>query len=281
MPKSRKRVTALFPGRNPFKKAAKQSRGSNSTDSVLSEDVEVLPNVIAEEGNAIIEEEEDVDEQEQKELQDQSHKEDEALSQLLTGASSRNLQRISSSRASGKPKKSILKSVSSISESSHGAGSYFTASNHSKESKLSFSSISVRVYPVLIGDNPSVTEGVPLTIGWEPSAEESFAVEEYESSHKAEPVSSLQEMKFTEQQRAQIAKNLGYSDNKISKIAHQVKFSTLTRKKKIIRTLHLDKMKASYKRGLTKASDSTRKIFGTNNQDEEEEDSGDDRDMAF
>ena len=271
MPKGR-RVTALFPSTGSlFKKSLKQPRRSNSTDSILSEDVELLP----EEGGPMhgIEEEADVG-LESKELQ---QREDEALSSLLTGTSTRNLDQISSSRS--KPKKSILKSTSSLS-SDGGAHSYFSPSTHSKESKLSFSSISVRVYPVLIGDNPSVTQGVPLTIGWKPHKEENFDLEDYESSHRAEPVSSLQEMKFTVEQRAQIAKNLGYSDSKISKIAHQVKFSTLTRKKKIIRTLKLDKMRNSWQRGVTKLSDSTRKLLGT--KDETEEDSDDGRDeMAY
>lgn len=257
----------------------KQSRDStNDTAESISDVGTIIQSPIME--HAVIEEEEDYPSEEVRQIKEESLRRDQALSNLLTGTSTRNIQQFSSSLS--EPTKSILKRTSTIKTSS-GGNQYFTASNYSREStRLSFSSISVRVYPVLIGDNPSVTQGVPLTIGWEHKEEEFFDnVEDYESStHKSKPVASLQEMKFTELERAQIAKNLGYSDSKIHKIAHQVKFSTLTRKKKIIRTLHLDTMESSVRRGLGKISDSSRNIFGA--KQEEEEDSDDDgRDMAF
>mmetsp|Transcript_21458 Transcript_21458/g.52862 ORF Transcript_21458/g.52862 Transcript_21458/m.52862 type:complete len:272 (+) Transcript_21458:105-920(+) len=271
MKRSPKRVTSFFPGKGlkeallKTNKVPTKKRDSNSTDSITSP----VPSV---------EEEAPVSSQEQQEQQE--------LSSLLTATSDKQLSRIisSSSPQQKRPKKSILKSTSSISTKS--GNEYFTASSSSisRDPKLSFTSISVREYPVLIGDNPSVTQGVPLTIGWEPQGDEAvYKIEDFESQHRAEPVSSLQEMKFTEEERAQIAKNLGYSESKINKIAHQVKFSTLTRKKKIIRTLHLDTMKTSFRRGLTTVSDSSRNIFGAKQDDDDSDDDsdGDDRDMAF
>lgn len=272
-------MTSLFPKRWSSRLVTKQSRDStNDTTESISDAGTMIPSPIMEH-TVIEEEEEEYPSEEVRQIKEESLRRDQALSNLLTGTSTRNIQQFSSSLS--EPTKSILKSTSTIKTSS-GGNQYFTASNYSRESRLSFSSISVRVYPVLIGDNPSVTQGVPLTIGWEHKEEEFFDnVEDYESStHKSKPVASLQEMKFTELERAQIAKNLGYSDSKIHKIAHQVKFSTLTRKKKIIRTLHLDTMKSSVRRGLGKISDSSRNIFGA--KQEEEEDSDDDgRDMAF
>ncbi|KAL3931968.1 MAG: hypothetical protein SGBAC_011069 [Bacillariaceae sp.] len=264
MPKSPKRVTSFFPGKKGLAEAIKPPpRDSSSTDSISDFPIE--------EGEHAPE-----------------------LSSLLTATEDCNLPGVvlSSSRSPA-PLKGILKSTSSITVSSGGGGGsssgmYFSSGHQIRESRLSFSSIRVREYPVLIGDNPSVGQGVPLTIGWEAEKEETYPLEDFESNHKAEPVSTLTEMKFTPEQRAQIAKSLGYSDHKINKIAHQVKFSTLTTKKKIIRTLHLDTMKTSFRKGMSVVSDSSRKIIiGKNQQDgdheeeEENDDDGDDREMAF
>lgn len=259
MPKSPKRVTSFFPGKKGLAEAIKPPpRDSSSTDSISDFPIE-------EEGEHAPE-----------------------LSSLLTATEDCNLPSVLSSSRSPAPLKGILKSTSSVTTANSSGGSssglYFSSSNQIRESRLSFSSIRVREYPVLIGDNPSVGQGVPLTIGWEAEKEETYPLEDFESKHKAEPVSTLKEMKFTPEERAQIAKNLGYSDHKINKIAHQVKFSTLTTKKKIIRTLHLDTMKTSFRKGMSVVSDSSRKkIIGKKPQDDddEEEEDDDDRDMAF
>lgn len=258
MPKIPKRVTSLFPGKGLTEAIKTPPRDSASTDSI---------------SDFAIEAEEHAPE----------------LSSLLTATEDCNLPSVLSSSRRQAPLKGILKSTSSITTNSGGSSSglYFSSSNQIRESRLSFSAIRVREYPVLIGDNPSVGQGVPLTIGWEAEREESYPLEDFESKHKAEPVSTLQEMKFTPDQRAQIAKNLGYSDHKINKIAHQVKFSTLTTRKKIIRTLHLDTMKTSFRKGMSIVSDSSRKIIigkkqqGDDGAADDYDDHEDDRDLAF
>jgi hypothetical protein len=266
------RVSATFLG--GFKKSStKKKRDSVTTEEISDDKFGELPDKDI-----------GVDEEETRISKLEDSKRQEALSSLLTGTSVRRLTQVSSTSTRDKPQKSILKATSSISADSGHQNQFFTAPSGPKDTKISFNHISVRSYPVLIGDNPSVTQGVPLTIGWEHDQEESYNVDVYESDHKSEPVASLAEMKFSEEERAAIAKNLGYSDNKIHKIAHQVKFSTLTTKKKIIRTLKLDKMKKSVKRGMGKVSESSRKLLGgsTSSLDsEEEEESDDGRDMAF
>lgn len=181
--------------------------------------------------------------------------------------SDRPLNRISTTAFVEKPK-SILRKSTLGSESTH-----------SSKKQLSFASISIREYPVLIGDNPSVSEGVPLTIGWEHETETDYGLDDYESEHRAEP-KPLSDMKFSPEERTEIAKNLGYSETKIEKIAHQVKYSTLTRKKKMVKTLHLRGLRKSVNRAITRISDATMKMRGIEEQEDDE--SSDDRDeMAY
>lgn len=144
-----------------------------------------------------------------------------------------------------------------------------------KKKELAFSSIAIREYPVLIGDNPSVGEGVPLTIGWNHEKELAYGLEDYENDHRSKP-KSLVDMKFSEEERAEIAKNLGYSESKIERIARRVKSSTLTRKKKVVKALHLDAIKENVNKRVTKISDATKRLRGV---EEEEEDDRDE--MAF
>jgi hypothetical protein len=140
-----------------------------------------------------------------------------------------------------------------------------------KKKELSFSSIAIREYPVLIGDNPSVGGGVPLTIGWNHEKELAYGLEDYENDHRSEP-KSMADMKFSQEERAEIAKNLGYSESKIERIARKVKFSTLTRKKKVVKALHLDAIKENVNKGVTKLSDATKRLRGIEEEDEDDRD---------
>lgn len=46
--------------------------------------------------------------------------------------------------------------------------------------KVSFAQVTVNSHSIVLGDNPSVSAGPPISISWEPFESESFAVEEYE-----------------------------------------------------------------------------------------------------
>ena len=55
---------------------------------------------------------------------------------------------------------------SSFTRSSCAADAAANASNNNLKKKVSFSNICVREYNVTLGDNPSVSSGAPLTLGW-------------------------------------------------------------------------------------------------------------------
>jgi transposase-like protein len=122
-----------------------------------------------------------------------------------------------------------------------------------------------------------VGKGVPLTIGWNHEKELAYGLEDYENDHRSKP-KPLADMKFSQEERAEIAKNLGYSESKIERIARKVKSSTLTRKKKVVKALHLVAIKDNVNKGVTKISEVTKRLRGVEEEEEEE----DDRDeMAF
>lgn len=52
--------------------------------------------------------------------------------------------------------------------------------------RVSFSNVVVREFPRCLGDNPSVTDGPPLSIGWKPVAVYTKDVDDYEKQRDAE-----------------------------------------------------------------------------------------------
>ena len=51
----------------------------------------------------------------------------------------------------------------------------------SVRSNVSFQSVSVREYPRCLGDNPSVSSGPPISIGWKAQKNEEFSIDDYEA----------------------------------------------------------------------------------------------------
>ena len=49
--------------------------------------------------------------------------------------------------------------------------------------RVAFGRIEIKEYPYQLGDNPSVSDGAPLTIAWEPQSTTVFEVESYEAYH--------------------------------------------------------------------------------------------------
>ncbi|KAL3924348.1 MAG: hypothetical protein SGILL_001100 [Bacillariaceae sp.] len=54
--------------------------------------------------------------------------------------------------------------------------------NNDNTSRIKFSTISIRSYAMILGDNPSVSNGVPVSIGWDHQDEVTCDIQEYESS---------------------------------------------------------------------------------------------------
>ncbi len=73
---------------------------------------------------------------------------------------------------------SLRRSYGSLNSLARSSSSF--QSLRSTNSNVSFQNVSVREYPRCVGDNPSVSSGPPLTIGWEPVKTEELSIEDYE-----------------------------------------------------------------------------------------------------
>lgn len=83
------------------------------------------------------------------------------------------------------------------------------SSTHSRNSRVSFSQIQIREYPIIVGDNPSVLTGTPITIDWDHVEQMEFHVDEYESG-RAEP-RTMVELRMPASARDALLKNQGFS----------------------------------------------------------------------
>ena len=78
---------------------------------------------------------------------------------------------------------------------------------------VSFSTLEMREYPIIVGENPGVTMGVPLTIGWEHASEIRCSVDDYENS-RPKPRSMI-ELRIPSSMRSEILKRSGFTRNEI------------------------------------------------------------------
>jgi len=112
-------------------------------------------------------------------------------------------------------------------------------STRTRTSRISFSQIQIREYPIIVGDNPSIMTGTPVTIDWEPVEEATFDFQDYEDTRA--PPRSMVELRMPAKHRDAILKNQGFSladRNRGRKMANLVK----NRRKRTDETVHLAKV---------------------------------------
>ena len=73
-----------------------------------------------------------------------------------------------------------------------------------KKLAVSFSDIEIRSYEIILGDNPAVAGGPPLTIDWEPFELAACSVDEYEEGKAKPPARDVISMKMTTEQRFEL-----------------------------------------------------------------------------
>lgn len=71
----------------------------------------------------------------------------------------------------------------------------------SRVTLVSFGGVEVQSYEIILGDNPGVSGGPPLTIDWEPFELASCSVNEYEEEKAKRPARDILRMKMTTAQR--------------------------------------------------------------------------------
>jgi len=90
-----------------------------------------------------------------------------------------------------------------------------TLSSEKLAKKVSFSSIEIRKYPIILGDHPNCKEGAPISIDWNYFEKNNHALDEYEST-RSESRRSRKELVVGPNTRAKILKEeSGVTDERI------------------------------------------------------------------
>ena len=79
-----------------------------------------------------------------------------------------------------------------------------------------FDKVLIRDYPIEMGDNPAVSSGAPLTIGWKHFAEDEMEVDAYESI-RDEDRRGYTELIIPPPERKEMLTRLGYTHSEIEK----------------------------------------------------------------
>lgn len=138
----------------------------------------------------------------------------------------------------------------------HGAGDILDirkTRGAGRASGVSFANIFIREYEVIPGDNPSVSVGCPLSLGWDYESEFSVALDDYETARPRPRC--FCELRTSSSYREEKLKSLGFSRMEIqegTKVANVVRRNRI----KTIESLRVSKVHEL----LSKAK---RKVFGT------------------
>lgn len=90
-----------------------------------------------------------------------------------------------------------------------------------RKSRVSFSTVEVRHYERILGDNPGVSSGPPLSIGWNYYEDRTLrvSVDEYEYYHN--PCQDESDMVLSRYERESILEGLGYSEKDVARSIRQ------------------------------------------------------------
>ena len=86
--------------------------------------------------------------------------------------------------------------------------------------RVGFSRVEIKEYPICLGDNPAVSRGIPIAIGWDPFGTYEMGLEEYERSRP--PRRLKLQLKMDSLYRIRLLKRVGYSHTEIKERLDQV-----------------------------------------------------------
>lgn len=166
--------------------------------------------------------------------------------------------------------KSILKDSSSTACDASSSSSSSSLNASSVERSVSFHSVVINEFPMILGDNPDCA-GIPVQIGWQPHNVEEFSLEVYEEM-KPEPRKRLdlvltpemrqtivagtpkQEINSVLQQSTQIRRYRQYSVDCMNQDEWDYKMERLERNVKKVLSLKFLKSKTTKKASIRRAS---------------------------
>lgn len=120
---------------------------------------------------------------------------------------------------SSMPESLVLPVVKPILKKDSNDSTDFVSSSYYK--KVWFDSVAINYHKMILGDNPAVSDGAPVTIGWDAHEMEVVDVECFEATRpkKAKKLSSL---KLAVEDRAAILLENGYTIKQLAKTLQQV-----------------------------------------------------------
>jgi hypothetical protein len=69
---------------------------------------------------------------------------------------------------------------------------------------LDFGMVEVFEFPIVVGDNPNVSEGCPIALGWESLSHQVLPIDDYENLRGRKSSSSRAKMKLSVSDRAEL-----------------------------------------------------------------------------
>jgi len=105
--------------------------------------------------------------------------------------------------------------------------------NYSTEKQVFFYEVSIREYPRILGDNPAVTEGVPLALDWDHQNQYKVNVEMYEFTRAPVRRKSRRKLMMSSTTRFRTLIEAGYSLEDIGDVAMEVRNAKAQRLKSV------------------------------------------------
>jgi hypothetical protein len=120
-----------------------------------------------------------------------------------------------------------------------------TDEGSSSHQHVGFSTVEIREYPIQIGDNPSVTRGVPITIGWDHCSSYTLNLDDFELVRPARRLKP--QLKMESLDRIRMLKAMGYSRQDIQQEVRKVNVDR-GRRQRTRETLNLARMEECLER---------------------------------
>jgi hypothetical protein len=89
------------------------------------------------------------------------------------------------------------------------------SSNKPSKKSVQFASVTIHEHPTLVGCNPAVSAGVPLTIDWRAVSSSEMSVDEYEAYREPRRVSNPIFLRHDATERWTLLKNLGFDSEEM------------------------------------------------------------------
>lgn len=140
------------------------------------------------------------------------------------------------------------------------ASTDLSTSLYSEQRSIRFDTVEIREHAVILGCNPAVTKGPPLTIGWETLSTSIQSVNEYERNRPLRR--SPMFLKLSQTERRSLLKERGFTSEEFSMAESYVEEVKKSRAESASEKSDLQKLMEESKRRKPAAKETKRGLFG-------------------